>query len=124
MTAPEAITVEAGTYRLEAALERGRWALYLSGNADLRTVEDLNAFLKRAHAEARRNGSDEVLVDISGLAFMNSACFKCFITWLSELSDLPSAERYTVRFRAAPESYWQRRGIAALRGFAPDVVEI
>src|SRR5688572_21714537 len=87
------------------------------GNVDTRAFSSLDGFMERIHAEAIRLRVQEVLVDFSSLEFMNSSCFKVLISWLSSILGLASDQRYKVRFRSDPGSYWQRRSLQALRSF-------
>jgi hypothetical protein len=79
--------------------------------------------VSRAASEARRPGVREVLVDLRELEFMNSSCFKHFVTWICEVHDAPAlAPRF--RFRSDPRRLWQRRSLHALSGLAGGLVSI
>ena len=95
-----------------------------AGNADMRAVPGLEAFMPTLHAQARRLKVTEVAVDMGGLEFMNSSCFRSFVNWLNWIRELPPEERYRVRFRAAPGRHWQRPSLSALACFAVDIVVV
>lgn len=95
-----------------------------AGNADMRAVPGLEAFMPNLHAQARRLKVAEVAVDMGGLEFMNSSCFRVFVNWLNWIRELPATDRYIVRFRAAPGRHWQRPSLSALACFAVDVVRV
>jgi len=103
----------------EASLE-----LRLTGNADMAAKEALDGLLPRVHAEAQRIGAAEVAVDFRELEFMNSSCFKSFVTWISEIGELDPAKQYKIRLVSKPEMHWQRRSLHALRCFAVDLISI
>ena len=98
--------------------------LHLTGSADARATSELEEFLRRVHAEARRREASEVVVDLSGCRFMNSSCFKAFLGWLTAIADLAPDARYRLRFAWDGSSYWQRRGLAALKAYAADLVQL
>jgi hypothetical protein len=111
-------------FAFRAALEPAGLALRVTGSADARATSELEAFVGRVHAEARRLAVPEVVVDLCGCSFMNSSCFKAFLGWLAAIGDLPPDARYRMRFAWDDASYWQRRGLAALKAYAVDVVHL
>ena len=95
-----------------------------NGNADMRAVPGLEDLVPKIHAQAQRMKVAEVAVDMGGLEFMNSSCFRVFVNWLNWVRELPVDERYIVRFRAAPGRHWQRPSLSALACFATEVVKV
>lgn len=95
----------------------------LSGTADLRVTASVEAILTRVHQKAMELGIPEVHVDLRDLEFMNSSCFKSFVSWISEVSDL-TAGQYRIRFLSNPSILWQRRSLHALSCFAAELVTI
>ncbi len=55
---------------------------------------------------------------------MSSSCFRTFVTWLSDVQDLPPERQYRIRLRSNATMLWQRRSLHALRCFAHDLVNI
>lgn len=96
----------------------------LTGNADLDARGVLEALLPRVHSEAIRAATPEVIIDFNGLEFMNSSCFRSFVSWLSEVQDLPPERQYRIRLRSNATILWQRRSLHALKYFAHDLVSI
>ena len=96
----------------------------LAGNADLAAKNQLEILLPRVHSEALRVGTPEVIIDFTRLEFMNSSCFRNFVTWLSDVQDLPSERQYKIRLVASSSILWQRRSLHALRCFASELVSI
>jgi hypothetical protein len=95
-----------------------------TGNADLRALEPLEQQLRALHASAIQHRVAAVRVDLRKLEFMNSSCFKCFITWLALVQELPDEEHYRIVFMSNGQMHWQRRSLEALRCFAIDLVSI
>lgn len=98
--------------------------LRLIGTADA----SVHAYVQQAVTVMREQASalrvSEVAVDMRELEFMNSSCFKCFITWLSDLLEQPAEQRYGIRFLSDPSKHWQLRSLRALSCFAVDLVTI
>jgi hypothetical protein len=111
-------------FAFRAASEPAGLRFRLTGSADARATADLEGYVKHLHAEARRLQVPEVVVDLSGCSFMNSSSFKAFLSWLSAIADLPPDARYRIRFSWDGGSYWQRRGLAALKAFAVELVQL
>ncbi len=95
----------------------------LCGTADLRVTDSVEAILNRVHQKAMELAIPEVQVDLRELEFMNSSCFKSFVSWISEVSDL-TAGQYRIRFLSNPSILWQRRSLHALSCFAAELVTI
>lgn len=98
--------------------------LRFKGNADMTAIQPLDDYLTALHVEARARGLTSVVVDFRELEFMNSSCFKCFVTWLGIVQDLAPAHQYKIVFASNRELHWQRRSLNALRCFAMSVVSI
>lgn len=108
-----------------AATHEGTIAtLELMGTADASTRVDVQAAIDAMREQARALRVSEVAVDLRKLEFMNSSCFKCLITWLSDLLEQPVEQRYNIRFLSDPGKQWQHRSLRALSCFAVDLVSI
>lgn len=116
--------VDAGEFHAHAHEHEGKVSLLLQGTADLRVQESLDAFLKRADACARAESSGEVVVDVRALEFMNSSCFKAFVSWIGRLQELPPEAQYRIRFLSDQRMLWQRRSLHALSCFAVNLISI
>jgi hypothetical protein len=95
-----------------------------AGNGDMDATPVLATFLKQLHGDACMLGVAEVVFDFSALYFMNSSCFKCFVSWISLIHKMEPAARYRVRFLSNPQLHWQRRSLEAIRYFAPEIVTV
>jgi len=106
----------------EAELASDAIAVRFSGTADTETRPQLEQFVTKLHGEAARTAVGTVVVDFRELEFMNSSCFKIFVSWLAQLRD--SSRPYKIQIRSNPNLLWQRRSLAALSCFAVDLVTI
>jgi hypothetical protein len=107
-----------------SAGEAGVVVLTLKGNADALSLTALNAAVERMHALALEGHARRAVVDLRNLEFMNSSCFKTFVTWLGKIRALAAAEQYRVEFQSDPRWHWQRRSLAALSAFGGDTTVI
>jgi len=80
--------------------------------------------LTRIHDAANRLGVREAIVDLTQLEFMNSSCFKSFVSWLTDIRELDASKQYTVTFLSNPKLHWQKRSLHSLRCFAVDLVTV
>jgi hypothetical protein len=87
------IDVQAGDLHATAHEGDGVITLKLVGTADGLARPGLNQLLGRLHNECNRGSVREVLVDLVELEFMNSSCFKSFITWIVALRRLPDDQQ-------------------------------
>lgn len=113
-----------GAFRASATHEGTTATLSLMGTADAGTLPHVQAAVTAMRQQAEALRVSEVAVDMRELEFMNSSCFKCLITWLSDLLERPHAERYRIRFLSDPGKHWQHRSLRALSCFAVDLVTI
>ena len=96
----------------------------LVGNADMRVVTELDAVLERLAETLPKQPNAEVSFDIRELYFMNSSCFKCFVTFIVTSLDLPRPQQYKVVFLSNPRMHWQDRSLEALRSIGNDLVRV
>ncbi len=96
----------------------------LVGDANMNAVEELGRSLAEVHGRAVRAGVSEVVVDLRQLEFMNSACFKKIVTWITRVEEVEAAARYRIRFLSNTKIHWQRRSLHALHMFAIDLVSV
>jgi len=96
----------------------------LRGTADFAAIASLESVLAQIHEEAIRSPTHEVVVDLKQLEFMNSSCFKMFVTWISEVLDLDEGKQYRIRLVSDPGMHWQKRSLHSLQCFAVDLISI
>ena len=118
------LAVSLDDFSATAGMDGEVFRFTLKGNADMRAQPALADLVIAVHEEARRLGVGEVVVSFRDLAFMNSHCFKGFVSWLCKLDQAPQAERYRVRFESNPRMHWQRRSLEALARIAVDLVSV
>lgn len=98
--------------------------LGVRGSADADIQGILPGYLKQVHAEAVRLGVREVVVDIHELYFMNSSCFKAFVSWMDALGQMGLRPCYILRLLKDPKLHWQARSLDALRRMAMRAVTV
>lgn len=96
----------------------------MMGSAETGAMREMEAFLKRLHDRLVSSKRSEVTIDIRSLEFMNSSCFKAFVSWIDRLQDTPDDTRYRVRFVYDEHKHWQSRSLGALAGFAVDLIRL
>lgn len=96
----------------------------LTGTADLRVTETVEKLLGAVHQQATSGHLEQVKVDLRGLEFMNSSCFKSFVTWISQVQELAESAQYRILFFSNPAILWQRRSLNALSCFAAHLITI
>jgi hypothetical protein len=96
----------------------------LEGDANMNAVEDVGRALDEVNKTALRENVSVVVIDVRNLEFMNSSCFKKFVSWLGHVQELPRETQYMIRFLSDPKMHWQRRSLHVLQCFAPDVVTV
>ena len=84
----------------------------------------LDMLLDRIHAESRRLGIKEVQIDLRQLEFMNSSCFKSFVSWITNIQEMDADRQYKVTFLSNPNMHWQKRSLHALSCLANEIVTI
>jgi hypothetical protein len=109
-----------GTVHHEGALIHAK----LKGTADYAALDGLEKLLTRTHAEAKRLSARKVVIDLRELEFMNSSCFKCFVSWISDVQELPESQLYKVEFLSNPQLHWQKRSLHSLRCFAVELITV
>jgi hypothetical protein len=118
------IPIDTGVFGASANVDDGEIRVSLRGNADMRAVPDLAAFIPSVHAKAVETCVSSVTVDMLALEFMNSSCFRNFVNWLNWIRELPEARRYKLRFVGSRARHWQRPSLSALSLFAVGLVDI
>jgi hypothetical protein len=98
--------------------------LALHGTADTRAMTPLDDLLRRLHKQCAEHGVLEVSVDFRNLEFMNSSCFKAFVTWVSTVRELDPARQYKLTFLSDRRKHWQKRSLGALSCFAVGLIKV
>jgi hypothetical protein len=98
--------------------------LLLEGDANMNAVDEMGRILDDVHGSGAREPTALVVIDVRNLEFMNSSCFKKFVTWLGRVQELPAEAQYKIRFLSDPKMHWQRRSLHVLQCFAAELVTI
>ncbi|MBX3225823.1 MAG: hypothetical protein KIT84_30400 [Labilithrix sp.] len=96
----------------------------MEGEASYDVLDALGRVLDATHDEAIRLAVKDVVMDVTKLEFLSSSGVKQFVMWLRKASEAAPDAGYHVRFVSSPRVPWQRRGLEALRCFAPDRVSV
>jgi hypothetical protein len=124
MTGIDVPAIETSELRARAGVEAGELVVHFAGTADSRAIASIDALLTKVHSEARRLDLPRVTVDFRAFDFMNSSCFKAFVTWIGLVQELEETHQYRIRFLSDEGKHWQRRSLDALRCFAIDLIEV
>jgi hypothetical protein len=109
-------------FAVESVIVASTVGARFSGNADIDAIAPLRDLMARIHVEMVRAKAREIEIDLRDLEFMNAACMKLFVNWVSDILESPEDQRYRLRFVSNPEVRWQRRSLMALQCFTTDVV--
>ena len=120
----EVVSVNGDDFSGAAHHEGAAIAAWIKGNADYAALDALEMLLTRVHAEAKRLAVGEVVIDLRNLEFMNSSCFKSFVSWINDIQELAQTQQYKVRFRSNPKMHWQKRSLHSLRCFAVELITV
>lgn len=117
-------TIDTSGILVQAVSADDELIIRFSGNADTRVKEEIHNYLVETHKLVRQNKLDKVSIDLRELEFMNSACFKAFVTWLATVRSLDQDEQYRIHFLSSDNIHWQRRSLRALSCFAASLVRV
>jgi hypothetical protein len=117
-------SIDADGFTLRAADAGGRLEVRLVGNADMRVADSLDRALENLAAAMPKQPRPELAFDIRELYFMNSSCFKCFVSLIVTTLDLPKPQQFALVFLSNPRMHWQDRSLEALKSIAADLVRI
>jgi hypothetical protein len=117
-------SIDADGFTLRSANNAGRLEVRLVGNADMRVADQLDVALEGLAAAMPKQAKAELAFDIRELYFMNSSCFKCFVSLIVSTLDQPKPQQFSVVFLSNPRMHWQDRSLEALRSIATEVVRI
>jgi len=118
----ESLSFQNRDFAIESEIGTDASRARFTGNADIDAIAPLRDVMTRLHAELVRVSAKEIEIDLRDLEFMNAACMKLFVNWVSEILESPEEQRYRLRFVSNPEVRWQRRSLMALQCFTTDVV--
>ena len=110
------------SFALVPSYQAPQLIVQFSGTGDLDAVDVLAQYLPRLHGACDELGATEVVFDFRALLFMNSSCFKGFVTFIDQARSSNAA--YRIRFITSAKHHWQRRSLEALRRLALGVVTI
>lgn len=124
MIALEDLSTSTSAFSSSAFEADGALTLVLVGDASLTKIESMQAVIDGLHALATQLGTKAVVVDLTKLDFMNSSCFKVFVSWINQVQEAEPAKQYRICLRSNPKVLWQRRSLHALQCFAAELITI
>jgi hypothetical protein len=95
--------------------------IWLWGIADVATVSAAISAMNQARDLAEREKAREVRLDITGMEFMASSCFKYFVSWFVDVQG-GATPPYRITMIWDPVNSWQKRATDALCSLAPGVL--
>lgn len=98
--------------------------LRLAGEAAMDAMATMESVLASLHEKAQALGVASVAIDLTQLEFMNSSCFKAFVSWIDRVQQMDAQKQYRIRFVSNPAILWQRRSLHALQCFASELISI
>jgi hypothetical protein len=116
-------SVDLGSFTGEAIHEGLDMYVRLAGTADLTAKQQLDRLLCEVHGQMTRTGGTQVNVDVSGVEFMNSACLKAFVTWVTTVHAMEEG-RYQITFLFKPDVWWQRRSLGPIVAISDGVANV
>lgn len=111
-------------FNTQLVLQGKTLSLKMIGSADTRVMFPLESMMKGLEQEISRLGVEQVVVDMKELDFMNSSCFRSFVTWLCHVQEYEPDRRYAIKFLSDSGKHWQSRSLQALSCLALDLVQI
>jgi hypothetical protein len=96
----------------------------LVGTAESEAMSALGDLLGKLHLAAVENAVREVTIDMRDLEFMNSSCFKAFVSWVGHVEELALERQYQIRFLSDEKKHWQARSLGALMCFATHIIRV
>lgn len=100
-------------------------SLFLKGDIDMRdTSIEFLPYLLRVHEAVIKNGIKNIMLDLTGLTFMNSNGIKSLINWIMKAGEMPQNQRYTIHIIANSNIAWQESTLPVLRKLFPDFIVI
>jgi anti-anti-sigma factor len=117
-------TIKAESFTAHYEEQGDRVVVSMRGNADMAVHERVKAFLDALDQAVRAAGAKEAVFELAELYFMNSSCLSLLLRFINGIVAQRAGDQYKVRFRSNQNLRWQRKSLAALRAYAPDLVVI
>jgi hypothetical protein len=86
--------------------------------------KELMSYLRAIHDAALQDDLKELVVDITGLTFVNSSSIRLFVDWTTWLKEVPAGRRYRLKFRTSRQITWQKACFSALAVLADSVISV
>jgi hypothetical protein len=124
MSLLEVADVTRANFSIVAARSKTTPTFAFAGNADMDALLPLELFLRQLEQATAEERVSRITCDFRDLYFMNSSCFKCFVSWINNIASSKSELQYVVDFVTNPGMRWQARSLENLQHFGPTIVRI
>lgn len=85
---------------------------------------EIQPFLLELHTKMLEEGVKRLLVDFTGLTFMNSSGLKVMVNWIMKLKDVPADSRYRLVLQRNKDITWQGSSLPILQKLLPDAITV
>ena len=101
-------------------------SVVLRGDSDAREAgPTLDTYLvRRVHPAVLQAGLKHLLLDVTGLEFLNSAGIKALVNWLLAVKQQAPAARYFIVLQYDEGITWQGKGLKPLACVAPSFLRL
>ncbi len=93
--------------------------IFVGNIDDISPDEYLTPFIQQANDQAVSQGIKSIIVDITGLNFLNSSGIKVLVDWVIKISKLPDDKKYTITFLCSSKFMWQEASISTIMFLNP-----
>lgn len=95
----------------------------ISGNVNLTNPADLlEPYIMELHNKLVEEGIRKVTLDLTRLAFLNSAGIREIVNWILLVNSLPEEKRYAVHIKYSSKYLWQESSTSTFVYLNPDLV--
>lgn len=99
--------------------------IIISGNIEYTDPTiNLDPYFNKIHESALKNKTEQLIIDLTNLNYINSSGITIFVKWIINLQQLPDNEKYSMQFICNPDQKWQKQSITMLAKTAPKIISI
>ena len=122
MAGPTFVPLDAGDAQVTARLDGPVLRLVMSGSVDTRDPGPIfDPYWQAIDASLRREGVQQVELDISSVEFMNSSGILTLVRWVTRV-ETPPAYQIVIRYDRGVA--WQQTSLPVLARLVPGVVRV
>jgi hypothetical protein len=95
----------------------------ISGNVSMTNPADiLEPYITTLHNKLVEEGIRKVTLDLTRLAFLNSAGIREIVNWILLVNSLPEEKRYAVHIKYSSKYLWQESSTSTFVYLNPDLI--